>query len=142
MFRVEEFSVFWLILEAVLDEERLKLGHEALDWRIRRLIDEECLADQGYHGINLDQVIGPDSQRFIELLALAARHVRRAPHDQGSFWDSLRRPQEAYEAGNWTYGDPVSRDALIGLILRFSLPWFSPPFDHPLMAESAWIRPA
>lgn len=49
----------------------------------------------------------------------------------------MERPQAAYDAGNSTYGDPVNRDALVGLIFRFFLPWFSPSSDPPLMAEPA-----
>jgi len=135
-FSVSEFSLFWLILESVLEESEVARGAESLDFRLKTLIEEGCLGDEWYHVTELDEIIQGDCSRFEDLLAKAIRHVTNL--EAKDFWASLKRSEQAHEVGCDRFGDPPNRDALIGLIVRFSLPWFSPPESSQLMKAVGW----
>jgi hypothetical protein len=140
VFPPEEFSIFWLLIERVLNEDQTRFESDSLDWRLRQLIETKHLGEDWYHNIELDDVIGEDSQRFHDLLAKAAHHVLAVSYGKESFWDSLKQPELAREIGHLEYGDPVNTKALLSLIARISLPWFAPPVENPLMRELGWLR--
>jgi hypothetical protein len=139
-FEVGEFAVFWLIIETVLDEEKMKQGPPSLDWRLQQLICKDCLGEDWYHVTCLDDVIGDDESRFREILASAVNFVRFSSSEKKSFWSMIKRSEQAYKVGRFRYGDLASIDALIGLVVRFSLPWLSPDVENPLMTALGWVR--
>jgi hypothetical protein len=133
-----EFAVFWLIMETVLEEAEIERGPGSLDFRLRNLIEEGDLGADWYHIVELDDVIGADAGRFDSLLAKADLHVMS--HRPEELWGSLKRPGLAHEVGHAYFGDPPNPGALQALILRFSLPWLSPPEDSKLVKAVGWIR--
>lgn len=136
-----EFCIFWLILETVLDEGKVREDPQSLDYRLSEFIDRNHLVMDVYNSVMLDGVIGDDDRRFQELLAKAIHLIYWfPPQSKDGFWTVLKRPQAAYDLGAEEYGDPVNRYALIGLILRLSLPWLLPPEDHLFTRELGWTR--
>ena len=138
-FEVGEFAIFWLIMESVLDEEEIRKGPLSLDFRLQEQITVHHWGEDWYHHAQLDDVIGEDVQRFHELLAKTAARVGQWASGV-SFWELLKRPAQAREVGHQRYGDPVNRDALLGLIVRFALPWYSASDGDPLLRNIGWYR--
>jgi hypothetical protein len=137
-FEIGEFAIFWLILETVLDHDRMISDESCLDARLQKLIYDEELGEEWYHGVVLDDVIIEDDLRFGELLGDCITHIMAIRTER--FWDTLKRPQKAYEIGHFRYGDRANLDALVGLIVLFSIPGFSPPAGHPLLRKLGWYH--